>query len=262
MNVLDFSKMKLQGEKISVVTCYDYSSAKIIDHCDVDCVLVGDSVAMVMHGHPNTTHATMDMMVMHTQAVARGIRRKFIVADLPFMSYKKSLSRSLSAVERLVQAGANAVKLEGAEGNLATIEKIVEAGVPVMGHLGLMPQHFHALGGFKAQGKDELSQASLLEQAKSLEAAGCFSLVLECIPNSIAQRISESLSIATIGIGAGFHTDGQVLVLNDLLGFQPDFKPKFLKHYHNAHETWVVALNHYCSEVKNGIFPNELDHSY
>ncbi len=256
-NVLDFSKKKAAHEKISMITCYDYTSAKIIDQTNIDCVLVGDSLAMVMHGCADTTGATLAMMTLHTQAVARGLTNKFIIADMPFMSYRKSLSKSMMAVEKLIQAGAQAVKLEGAGTNLTCIEYIVESGVPVMGHIGLTPQHSHALGGLRVQGKDAAAKNKLLDQAKALEQAGCFAIVLECIPADLAKLITASLQIPTIGIGAGPHTDGQVLVMHDLLGLQASFKPKFLKNYLNGEAVFKESIDRYASEVKACEYPTE-----
>lgn len=262
INVHEFQKMKQKNEKIVMVTCYDFSSAKIITKTDVDCILVGDSLAMVIHGYATTTNATVEMMVLHTQAVARGINNKFIIADLPFMSYRKSLRDTVCAVEKLIQAGAHAVKLEGATGNLETIKHIVESGVPVMGHIGLTPQHIHALGGFKVQGKITTAQQQLIQQAKSLEEAGCFSIVLECVPADLAQKITQHLTIPTIGIGAGPKTDGQVLVMHDLLGLQTAFKPKFLKQYLSGEKIFQESINNYAMEVKTERYPLQDIHTY
>ena len=192
-------------------------------------MLVGDSVAMVVHGYPNTLAATTDMMVTHTEAVAKGIKTKFIVSDLPFLSYRKSRDVAYAAIERLMRAGAHAVKLEGANGNLELIRHVVESGVPVMGHIGLTPQSVHALSGHKVQGYEKQVADDLCAQAQALEQAGVFAIVLECVPWALAQRITQQLTIPTIGIGAGPHTDGQVLVWHDFLGIQNEFKPKFSK---------------------------------
>jgi 3-methyl-2-oxobutanoate hydroxymethyltransferase len=262
MNILEFQERKKANKKITMVTCYDYWSAKIIAETPIDCILVGDTAAMVMHGFDTTLPATIDQMVVHTQAVVRGAKEKWIIADLPFLSYRKSLDVSMSAVEKLMQAGAHAVKLEGAHGNLDLIRHIVDSGIPVMGHLGLTPQSLHQLGGMKVQGKQQEQALYLLEQAESLQAAGCFSVVLECIPSVLAKQITDTLHIPTIGIGAGPHTSGQVLVLHDLLGFNAAFKPKFLKTYMNGFEAVKEALNTYCSEVTEGQFPDESQHSY
>ncbi len=260
-NIFDFQKKKYANEKITMITCYDFTSARIIDKTDIDCVLVGDSVAMVMHGYPDTTSATMDMMVLHTKAVSKGINNKFIISDLPFMSNRKSLSKTMSAIESLIRAGAHAVKLEGASGNLTHIRHAVESGVPVMGHLGLTLQHIHTLGGFKVQGKDTISKNKLIRDAKLLEDAGCFALVLECVPPDLAEEITKTLTIPTIGIGAGPGTDGQVLVLQDLLGLQTVIKPKFLKHYFNGDLAFTDSINHFASDVKSQDYPTK-EHSY
>lgn len=240
-----------------MVTCYDYTSARIIDQTDVDCVLVGDSGSMVALGKKDTTQATLSGMQFMTQAVCRGITNKFIVSDLPFMSYRRSLSETIDAVTTLVQAGAQAVKLEGVSGNLDTITHIVNSGVPVMGHIGLTPQFVHGLGGFKVQGKTLKAADRLVKEAKQLESAGCFSVVLECVPAVVAQAITEYLSIPTIGIGAGPQTDGQVLVLADLLGLNLDFKPKFVKTYLNGSDLFKDAINQYVSDVCRVKFPSD-----
>ncbi len=260
MNILDFQKCKGQ-QKITMITCYDYPSACIVDSTTIDCLLVGDSVAMSVHGHTDTTTATVDMMVLHTQAVRRG-SKKFIVADLPFMSYRKSLENTLDNIERLVQAGANAVKLEGAHGNLNAITHTVHSGVPVVGHIGLTPQHVNTLGGFKVQGKTERAKTQLLEQALQLQEAGCFMLVLECVPYHLAQEITQKLSIPTIGIGAGPYTDGQVLVWHDMLGLQNTLKLKFLKKYLNGYELCRNALQAYDQDVKSCAFPSIEEHCF
>jgi len=261
MNVLHFQRMHEQRQKISMVTCYDYWTARILAKSEVDCLLVGDSVAMVMHGHPTTVNATMDMMVMHTEAVARGAPQHFIIADLPFLSYRQGLSVAMENIQRLMQAGAHAIKLEGVQGNEMLIEHAVQSGVPIMGHLGLTPQSVHQLGGFKVQGRDEKKAGALLEEAKTLEALGCFATVLECIPHTLAHLITTTLSIPTIGIGAGEKTSGQVLVLQDLLGVDPELQLKFLKKYHDTHTPILKAVNEYTREVKAASFPHS-EHYY
>ncbi len=256
-NIHHFQKAKLEQTKITLVTCYDYTSAQIIANSEIDAVLVGDSAAMVMHGYPDTTYATMDMMVLHTCAVARGLnQKKFLIVDMPFLSYRKSLDQSLNAVEALIQAGAQAVKIEGVRGNEMLIRHLVESGIPVMGHLGLTLQHVHGLGGFKIQGREKNSQNRLLEDAKSLEALGAFSVVLECMPVALAQTVTNTLSIPTIGIGAGLHTDGQILVLHDLLGLST-FNAKFVKKFMSGQHLCLEALNQYVKEVKEKAYPTE-----
>lgn len=262
MNILNFKKKKLAGEKIVMVTCYDAPSAAIVEKSKVDCVLVGDSVAMVVHGHPNTTHATMDMMVLHTAAVARGNQSKFIVGDMPFLSYRVSMADTLLNAGRLIKAGAHSIKLEGAKGNLETITHLVDSGIPVMGHLGLTPQSIHQLGGNKVQAKTKDMAERLLIEALAVEKAGAFALVLECVPSQVAELVSQKLSIPTIGIGAGPKTDGQVLVWHDFLGLQNEFSPKFLKRYFNAEERFIGALNRYSTEVVDEAFPDLEHHCY
>lgn len=257
MNILDFKKMKEQQQKISMVTCYDYWSARIIEDSNVDCVLVGDSLSMVMHGFDSTIPAHTELMTLHIQAVSRGLRSKFLVGDMPFLSYRKDLNTNMSNVESIMKAGAHAIKLEGVEGNLKLIEHIVESGIPVMGHIGLTPQFIHKLGGFKVQGREKEGEELLMSQARQLEEAGCFSIVLEAIPSSIAKTITTHLNIPTIGIGAGAETDGQVLVLQDLLGLNKGFKPKFLRQFLNGHELMEKALNEFNQTVKDKTFPSE-----
>jgi len=240
-----------------MVTCYDYWSASVINTSNLDCILVGDSLAMVMHGHPTTIAATVPLMALHTAAVCKGAPDKFIVADMPFMSFRKNLSENMSAVEELMRAGAHALKLEGAKGNLEVVRHIVDSGVPVMGHLGLTLQSIHQLGGFKVQGRTPQEYSELIEQAKQLQDAGCFSLVLECVPSVLAAEISKLLEIPTIGIGAGSGTDGQVLVLQDMLGTNPKFKPKFLRTYLDGFELIKNALNEYHQDVTQKQFPTE-----
>lgn len=260
MDISDFNKMKHQNKKISMVTCYDSWSAKIIAHSHIDCVLVGDSLAMVMHGYPTTINATIDLMVLHTQAVSKSVGNKFLIGDMPFLTHRKGLEPIMDAVQALSQAGAQAIKIEGAEGHLDLVKHIVNSGVPVMGHLGLIPQSVNQLGGFKVQGRDKKAAAILLEHALHLEEAGCFAIVLECIPSELAYEVTDKLTIPTIGIGAGPHVSGQVLVLHDLLGFFPH-KPKFLKTYLNGFELIQNALNTFDEEVKKEIYPTK-EHSY
>lgn len=257
MNQFDFIKMKKENQKISMITCYDTWSAKIVSESDINCILVGDSLGMVMHGESNTLNVSTQLMALHTKAVVKGAQDKFIVADLPFLSYRKNLTETMNAVEAVMKAGANAVKLEGASGNIEAIKHIVESGVPVMGHLGLTPQSINGLGGFKVQGKSLESQEKILSEAKALQEAGCFAIVLECIPEKLSKIISQNLEIPTIGIGAGAAVDGQVLVMQDMLGMDPSFKPKFLKHYLKGKELLLGAFNTYHQEVQEKSFPTE-----
>ena len=259
--VNEFNKMKNEGKKISVVTCYDYWSACIIDESEIDAVLVGDSAAMVMHGFETTINAEVDMMVYHTAAVRRGLKNKFLIGDLPFFVHRKGLKFLMNVVEKFMKVGAQAVKIEGAEGHLDLIEHVVNSGVPVMGHLGLTPQSVNRFGGFKLQGNGNGAANKLIDNAKSLENAGCFSIVLELIPAVVAEQITESLAIPTIGIGAGPNTSGQVLVLQDLLGMSGNFSPKFLRKYMNGNELIKDALNEYNSDVKQKSYPG-INESY
>ncbi len=256
MNVHDFQKMKDDGRKISMITCYDYSSARAVAESNIDCILVGDSLAMTMHGYPNTLSATTAMMALHTAAVAKGAPAKFIIADLPFLSYRKGLKDAMDAVHELMSAGAHAVKLEGVRGHAEIVRHIVDSGVPVMGHLGLTPQSLHGLGGMKVQARTNAAVKVLTAEARELEDAGCFALVLECVPTQGARRVTDLLKIPTIGIGAGTHVSGQVLVYQDMLGLNPGFKPKFLRVYANTFEVIQTALNAYDSDVKSGAFPS------
>lgn len=255
MNMLQFAEKKQQREKITLVTCYDYTSALLLAKTTIDCLLVGDSLAMTMHGFKDTLSATLEMMCMHTAAVARGAGDKFIVSDLPFMSYRKSLNKSVAAAEALMRAGAHAVKLEGALGNLTLIRHLTESGIPVMGHLGLTPQFIHLLGGYKVQGKTDAAAERLKKDALLLEEAGCFAVVLECVPSKLAATITQSLMIPTIGIGAGSATDGQVLVIQDLLGLNATFKPKFVKVFMDGYQQIKQSIEKYVTEVKTGEFP-------
>jgi 3-methyl-2-oxobutanoate hydroxymethyltransferase len=262
MNILDFGSHKIERQKISMVTCYDNWSAKIIDKTDVDCILVGDSLAVVMHGFDSTVHATIEMMELHVAAVVRGAPSKFVVADMPFLSCSKGLEYAMECVQRLMQAGANAVKIEGdAAHHIELITHIVDAGVPVMGHLGLTPQSIHSLGGHKVQGKSQEKADKLMTGSRALQRAGCFAMVLECVPVKLGSCVTVALDIPTIGIGAGPHTDGQVLVLHDLLGVDPDFSPKFLRRYANSFDVIEQALNQYHQEVVEQSFPS-LQESY
>ena len=261
MKLQDFSQKK-NKQKITVLTCYDYPSAKLIAATDLDCVLVGDSVAMVVHGHPNTLMADISMMEMHTAAVARGIGSQFVIADLPFLGHRCGQQDTITNVKRLTQAGAQAIKIEGADQDTcSTIEYLVSSGIPIVGHIGLTPQSLLQLGGYKIQGRTQTQAELLITQAQSLAAAGCFALVLECIPKELAKAITDSVTIPTIGIGAGPHTDGQVLVWHDFLGLFGDHKYSFVKQFSQGHALFESAIQHYIAEVKQGQFPS-LEHSF
>ena len=255
-SVLDFARFKAEGRKISVVTAYDAWSARLVARSQVDAILVGDSAAMVMHGHPTTLAATVALMSSHTRAVARSAAGKFLIADLPFLSYRKGVPAAITAVGALVAAGAQAVKLEGVDGHEEVIQRIIGSGVPVMGHVGLTPQSVNQFGGFRVQGKTEDEAAKLLRQAQTLEDLGCFAVVLECIPAALAARITAELAIPTIGIGAGSCTGGQILVLHDLWGVDTTHTPRFVRRYVDGERVLTDALNQYDADVKQVRFPS------
>lgn len=255
-------KMKANGDRISMVTAYDVTFARLFDDAGIDMLLVGDSLGMVIQGHDSTLPVTVDEVIYHCRAVARGTQRAHIVGDMPFMSYQVSEIEALKNAGRfLSEGGAHSVKLEGGKSMASTISRIVQAGIPVIGHVGLTPQSVHAMGGFKVQGKTPAAALAVLEDAKAVEAAGAYALVLEGIPTELAKQITEALSIPTIGIGAGVHCDGQVLVSYDLLGLNPDFKPKFVKKYADFYQLGKDAAESFASEVKEGAFP-DAKHSF
>ena len=254
-SITDFVKMKTKKEKISLVTCYDFWSARIIDNSNIDAVLVGDSSAMVMHGYETTINASTDMLSYHIASVKRGTKNKLIIADLPFLELRKGTGKFYKSVDIIMKSGANAVKIEGASGNVELINELVLSGVPVMGHLGLTPQSIYQLGGYKIQGKDDKSSEKIFRDSILLQNAGCFAIVLEMIPSTLAKKITDELEIPTIGIGAGPDTDGQILVLHDLLGLNKDFNPKFVRKYFNGYDEILSALNHYSLDVKQNKFP-------
>lgn len=254
--VRDFARFKAEGRKISMVTAYDAWSARLVARSDVDAILVGDSVAMVVHGHPTTVSATVPMMALHTAAVCRVASDKFVVADLPFLSCRSGLNAAMRAVGTLMRRGAQAVKLEGIDGHRHIVRHIVGSGVPVMGHVGLTPQSVNQFGGFKVQGREASDAERIVRVAHELEDAGCFSIVLECIPTRLAAQITSELTIPTIGIGAGPCTDGQILVLQDLWGITGDHVPKFVRAYVNGERCLTEALNHYDADVKAVRFPS------
>lgn len=251
----DISALKGQ-RKISMVTAYDYPSGQIADEAGVDMILVGDSLGMVVLGYEDTLAVTMDDMIHHTAAVSRGAKRPLIVADMPFMSYQPSVQMAVeNAGKFLSKTGARAVKLEGGFPFLNHITSIIDSGVPVQGHIGLTPQHVARFGGFKAQGKNARSASALVDEAVALERAGCFSIVLEAVPSEVAQEITDNVSIPTIGIGAGPHTDGQVLVYHDILGLFDRFVPMFVKKYAQLRGKSIEAIKKYIAEVEDGTFP-------
>lgn len=259
MNILDFQARKKANDKISMVTCYDFWSAQVLNQSNVDCLLVGDSLSMVMHGHDSTVYADVELMALHVKAVTKGAPDKFVVGDMPFLATRKGLTPSMDAVADLMQSGANAIKIEGEQGQTELIQHIVDSGVPVMGHLGLTPQSVEAFGGHKVQGRNEGQAGAIMESAKRLEQAGAFCIVLECVPTELGRIVSEQLSIPTIGIGAGPHTDGQVLVLQDMLGMNPSFKPKFLRHYADGRGLISDAVNRFHDDTRSGEFPNKAE---
>lgn len=254
--VTTIQKMKDNHQKISMLTAYDYTTAKLIDEAGVHMILVGDSLGMTMLGYENTLEVTMEDMIHHGKAVARGAKETMIVVDMPFMSYQTSVYDAVVNAGRLVkEGGAQAVKLEGGEKVCPHIKAITEASIPVMAHLGLTPQSINEFGGFKVQGKSFDAARTLIEDAKKVEAAGAFAIVLECVPDKLAKMITEAVSIPTIGIGAGPDCDGQVLVYQDMLGMYGDMQPKFAKRFVNAGEIMKQAFAQYCKEVAEGVFP-------
>ncbi len=260
--VKTFKEAKAQGKKLSMVTAYDYSMAKIIDQTGINAILVGDSLGMVSLGYDDTLPVTMDDMVHHTKAVTRGAKNPLVVADMSFMSYHISREETLRNAGRLIKEGqADAVKLEGGREFIEDIKALGRAQIPVMGHLGLTPQSVNMLGGFKVQGKSSQQIEKLIDDALALEEAGVFAIVLECIPEKIAEIITSRLTIPTIGIGAGKYCDGQILVINDMLGMFPDFTPKFVKKYRDLHLEITGALEEYIDDIDKASFPAK-EHSF
>ncbi|NFL94792.1 3-methyl-2-oxobutanoate hydroxymethyltransferase [Clostridium botulinum] len=256
--VSTFQELKNKGEKITMLTAYDYSMAKLIDSSGINGILVGDSLGMVCLGYENTLSVTMEDMLHHTKAVVRGTSNALVVGDMPFMSYQTSIYDAVYNAGRFIkEAGAHAVKLEGGATVAEEIKAIVKAQIPVMGHIGLTPQSVNMFGGFKVQGKNEKVAKKLIEDAKILEEAGAFSIVLECIPEKLSKIISESISIPTIGIGAGKYCDGQILVYQDMLSMFSDLKPKFVKSFGNIGESIKDGVSQYIKEVKEAKFPEE-----
>jgi 3-methyl-2-oxobutanoate hydroxymethyltransferase len=250
--------MKEKGEKISMLTAYDYSIAKILDAAGIDIILVGDSASNVMAGHETTLPITLDQMIYHAQSVIRAVERAFVVVDLPFGSYQGNSMKALeSAIQIMKESGAHAVKLEGGEEIQESIVRILSAGVPVMGHLGLTPQSIYKFGTYSVRAKEEAEAQKLIEDAKLLESLGCFAIVLEKIPADLGKKVAETVHIPVIGIGAGGDVDGQVLVVHDVLGITKDFSPRFLRRYLNLYETIQTAVIQYIADVKSNDFPND-----
>lgn len=255
-NVVDFQKQKDNNEKIALLTAYDYSTAKVLDECQIDGILVGDSLAMVALGHKDTYSVTMEEMLIFINAVARGAKNSFIVGDMPFMSYNVSVEQGLDNIAKMIRAGANAVKIEGCNSHILELTKrSVESGIPVLGHLGLTPQSMNLIGGHKIQGKTADATKKILECALQLQEAGVFAVVLELLPEESAKYITQNLKIPTIGIGAGVNCDGQIVVSDDILGKFTDFKPKFVKNYADLHSITTKAFENYIHEVKSCEFP-------
>lgn len=260
--VVTFKEAKAKGEKLTMLTAYDYSTAKLVDGAGINSILVGDSLGNVVLGYPDTISVTMEDMIHHCAAVSRGIKDTLLICDMPFMSYQASVYDAVVNAGRLMKEGrAHAVKLEGGVEMEETIRSIVNASIPVCGHIGLTPQSINAFGGFKVQGKGEAAAQKLLDDARAVERAGAFAVVLECVPAALAKRVTEEISIPTIGIGAGTDCDGQVLVYQDMLGMFTDFKPKFVKHFANVGQIMTEAFKAYDAEVKAGEFP-AAEHTY
>ncbi len=255
-------EMKKKGEKIAMLTAYDYSTAFIMDQAGIDIVLIGDSLGNVVLGYDSTLPVTMEDIIHHTKPVVRAVKRAMVISDMPFMSYQASIEGGMINAGRLVkEGGAHAVKLEGGREVAELTHRLVSAGIPVMAHIGLTPQSVHQLGGYKVQGKDNAQARRLVEDAKVLDEAGAFAIVLECVPALLGREITESVQMATIGIGGGVHCDGQVLVVNDMLGMFERFTPKFVKKYANLAKQSGDAFKQYITEVKKGAFPGK-EHSF
>lgn len=251
------AQMKAAGEKIAMLTSYDYTMAKIVDGAGIDIILVGDSAANVMAGYQTTLPITLDMMIYHASSVVRAVERAFVVVDMPFGTCSGNEEVALEAAIRIMKEScADGVKIEGGEEMLPSIKKILAAGIPVMGHLGLTPQSIHQLGGYGLRAKEEAEAEKLLHDARLLSEAGCFALVMEKIPAALAERVTREVSCPTIGIGAGSGCDGQVLVVHDMLGMNKGFKPKFLRHYADLHTVMTEAVSHYVADVRSGEYPN------
>lgn len=251
-------EMKNRGEKIAMLTAYDYTSAKIVDQAGIDIILVGDSAANVMAGHETTLPITIDQMIYHAQSVMRAVKNPLVVVDMPFGTYQGNSREAVhSAIRIMKESEADAVKVEGGEQVLESVRRILSAGIPVMGHLGLTPQSIHQFGTYAVRAREDAEADKLMKDAIALEEAGCFALVLEKIPALLAGKVARTLSIPVIGIGAGRYVDGQVLVMHDMLGLNNDFSPRFLRRYANMHEAYLQAFRQYISDVKTADFPNE-----
>ncbi len=258
MTTRKLQEMKIKGEKIAMLTAYDFTSAKILDEAGIDVILVGDSASNVIAGHETTLPITLDQMIYHAQSVMRAVKNPLVVVDLPFGSYQGNSREAVaSAIRIMKESEADAVKLEGGQEVIESVRRILSAGIPVMGHLGLMPQSINKFGTYSVRAKEEAEAAQLIEDALMLEEAGCFAIVLEKIPADLAEKVSALLKIPVIGIGAGGKTDGQVLVMHDMLGLSTEFSPRFLRRYHNLHDEMLSSFRLYIEDVKSCDFPNE-----
>ena len=258
VTVKSLQEMKLDGEKISMLTSYDYTTAGIVDKSGIDVILVGDSASNIMAGHETTLPITLDQMIYHASSVIRAVERALVVVDLPFGTYQSDSQAALeSAIRIMKESGSHAVKLEGGEEIKDSIKRIIKAGIPVMGHLGLTPQSIYKFGTYTVRAKEEKEANQLISDAKLLEKIGCFAIVLEKIPSDLAEKVAKEVNIPIIGIGAGNKVDGQVLVLHDLIGMTKEFNPRFLRRYMNLHDEMINAISSFSSDIKNGDFPNE-----
>ena len=260
MSVLEsFKKLKADGQKIVVVTSYEYWSAKILNDTDINGILIGDDLSMVIHGNENTINCDVETIAMHTRAVKKGAKDKFLIAAMPFMSTRKGLYDALDNVEILMKAGANALKIEGVDGNEELYAHLSESGIPSIGHIGLTPTHHNAIGGFKPQGKTKESELKIIDEAKALEELGCIAIVLEAVPRHVGAAVRDAVAIPVVGVGAGLDVDGQALVLPDMLGFCTDFKPRFVRTYLNGAELITKAVNQFAADIHSGAFPSEAE---
>ena len=260
MSVLEsFKQLKAEGKKIVVVTSYEYWSAKILNDTDVNGILIGDDLSMVIHGNENTMNCDVETIALHTRAVKKGAKDKFLIAAMPFMSNRKGLVDAMDNVETLMKAGANALKIEGVDGNEELYAHLTESGIPSIGHIGLTPTHHNAIGGFKAQGKTKESELKIVDEAKRLEQLGCISIVLEAVPQHVGAMVRAAVAIPVVGVGAGLDVDGQALVLPDMLGFSTDFKPKFVRTYLDGANLIKNAVNQFAADVHSGKFPSDAE---
>ncbi len=258
VTVKSLQEMKDNGQKISMLTSYDFTSAGIVDKAGIDVILVGDSASNIMAGHETTLPITLDQMIYHASSVIRGVERALVVVDLPFGTYQSDSQAALeSAIRIMKESGSHAVKLEGGKQIKDSIKRIIKAGIPVMGHLGLTPQSIYKFGTYTVRAKEDKEANQLIEDAHLLEKIGCFAIVLEKVPSKLAEKVAKEISIPIIGIGAGSHVDGQVLVLHDLVGMTKEFNPRFLRRYMNLHDEMINAISNFSDDIKSGSFPNE-----